>query len=105
VRGDLYRLVSPRDNSELSATETVSEDKNQAVVFAFINATNKGRGFPLLQLRGLDPAVQYKLNWIEGKGLPDTPDTASGAWWLNHGIQLLLRGDYQAAAFRLDRQR
>jgi alpha-galactosidase len=105
VRGDLYRLIHPRDNSELSATETVSNDKGQAVVFAFVNATNKGRGFPLLQLRGLDPTAEYKLSWIEGKAWPDTPDTASGAWWMNHGIQLMLKGDYQAAAFRLDRQR
>ena len=105
VQGDLYRLMNPRDNSELSATETVSNDKGQAVVFAFVNATNKGRGFPLLQLRGLDPTAEYKLSWIEGKSWPDTPDTASGAWWMNHGIQLMLKGDYQAAAFRLDRQR
>jgi len=105
VQGDLYRLMNPRDNSELSVTETVSNDKGQAVVFAFVNATNKGRGFPLLQLRGLDPTAEYKLSWIEGKSWPDTPDTASGAWWMNHGIQLMLKGDYQAAAFRLDRQR
>jgi len=105
VQGDLYRLMNPRDNSELSVTETVSNDKCQAVVFAFVNATNKGRGFPLLQLRGLDPTAEYKLSWIEGKSWPDTPDTASGAWWMNHGIQLMLKGDYQAAAFRLDRQR
>ena len=104
VRGDLYRLISPRDNSEMSATETVSGDKSQAVVFAFVNATNKGRGFPLLQLQGLHPDAEYTLSWIEGKALPGTPDTASGAWWMHHGIQLMLRGDYQAAAFKLDRQ-
>ena len=104
VRGDLYRLISPRDNSEMSATETVSGDKSQAVVFAFANATNKGRGFPLLQLRGLDPDAEYKLGRIEGKSSPGTPDNASGAWWMRHGIDLALRGDYQAAAFRLDRQ-
>ena len=104
VRGDLYRLISPRDNSEMSATETVSGDKNQAVVFAFANATNKGRGFPLLQLKGLDADAEYKLSWIEGKSEPGTPDSASGAWWMRHGINLTLRGDYQAAAFRLDKQ-
>ena len=52
VRGDLYRLISPRNGSQMSATETVSSDKNQAVVFAFANATHQGRGFPLLQLAG-----------------------------------------------------
>jgi alpha-galactosidase len=105
VRGDLYRLISPRDGSEFSATETVSQDKSQAVVFAFAHATQKVRGFPLLQLQGLDPEAEYKLSWIEGKARPDTPVTASGAWWAKHGIQLDLRGDFHAAAFQLDRQK
>ncbi|MGB2642796.1 MAG: alpha-galactosidase [Candidatus Acidiferrum sp.] len=104
VRGDLYRLISPRNGSEFSSTETVSRDKSQAVVFAFANATQEGRGFPLLQLLGLEPSAEYKLSWIEGKAVPNTPETASGAWWMNHGLQLELRGDFQAAAFRLDRQ-
>lgn len=104
VRGDLYRLISPRDGSEFSSTETVSRDKGQAAVFAFANATQEGRGFPLLQLEGLDPAIEYKLSWIEGQAAPDTPEAASGAWWMRHGIQLELRGDFQAASFRLDRQ-
>ena len=104
VRGDLYRLISPRDGSEFSSTETVSRDKSQAVVFAFAKGTQEGRGFPLLQLLGLDPNAEYKLSWIEGKAEPNTPDAASGAWWMNHGLQLELRGDFQAAAFRLDRQ-
>ena len=65
----------------------------------------KAGTFLLLQLQGLDPDAEYKLSWIEGKALPETPDNASGAWWMRHGLQLDLRGDYQAAAFRLDRQR
>jgi len=103
VRGDLYRLISPRDGSKFSATETVSGDKTQAVVFAFSTATIQGVGFPNLQLQGLDPAVEYRLNWIEGKASPDTPASASGAWWMNHGVQPDMKGDYQASAFQLDR--
>jgi len=104
VRGNLYRLISPRNNSPFSSTETVSRDENQAVVFAFTHATQEGRGFPLLQLQGLNPDFQYKLTWIEGKAEAGTPEVATGAWWMNHGLRLDLRGDFQAAAFRLDRQ-
>jgi len=103
VRGALYRLISPRDGSKFSATETVSGDKTQAVVFAFSTATIQGVGFPNLQLQGLDPAVEYRLTWIEGKARPDTPASASGAWWMNHGVQPDMKGDYQASAFQLDR--
>jgi alpha-galactosidase len=105
VRGDLYRLISPRDGSQISATETVASDKNQAVIFAFANATTEGRGFPLLKLQGLDPDAEYKLTSIEGKATPGTPESASGAWWMRHGLQLDLRGDFQAASFHLDRRR
>jgi alpha-galactosidase len=104
VRGDLYRLISPRDGSAFSSTETVSSDKSQAVVFAFTHSTQEGRGFPLLQLQGLDSEAEYKLGWIEGKVRAGTPESASGAWWMRHGLQLELRGDFKAAAFRLDRQ-
>ncbi len=106
VQGDLYRLISPRNGSEFSATQTVSRDKSQSVVFAFIHSTQEGRGFPQLKLQGLDPAAEYTLTPIEGAAGKGTPTTASGAWWMNHGLDMSgdFRGDFQAAAFRLDRK-
>jgi alpha-galactosidase len=55
---------------------------------------------------GLDAAAEYSLSPIEGKAQAGTPATASGAWWMNHGLEMddNFRGDYQAAAFRLDRK-
>src|SRR5262249_34888972 len=105
VQGDLYRLISPRDGSEFSSTETVSPDKAHAVAFAFTVATQQGHTFPLLKLQGLDAKAEYKIEWIQGKGMAGTPEVASGEWWMNHGTWVDLKGDYQAAAFRLDRSR
>ena len=106
VQGDLYRLISPRNGSEFSATQTVRQDKSQSVVFAFIHSTQEGRGFPWLKMKGLDAAARYKLTTIEGKVRQDTPVVASGAWWMNHGVEMsdTFHGDFQAAAFRLDRE-
>jgi alpha-galactosidase len=106
VQGDLYRLISPLDGSEFSATETVRADKSQSVVFAFLHSTQEGRGFPVLKLKGLDPDAEYALSPIEGKARAGTPPAATGAWWMNHGLEMDdgFRGDYQAAAFRLDRK-
>jgi len=106
VQGDLYRLISPRNGSEFSATQTVNRDKSQSVVFLFIHSTQEGRGFPRLRLKGLDPAATYAITPIEGKARDDTPGTASGAWWMNHGLDMSedFRGDFQAAAFRLDKK-
>jgi len=106
VQGSLYRLISPRNGSEFSATQTVNEEKTQSVVFAFIHSTQEGRLFPRLKLQGLDPTAEYALSPIEGKPHTGTPSVASGAWWMNHGLNLddSFRGDFQAAAFRLDKK-
>ncbi len=106
VQGDLYRLISPRNGSEFSATQTVRQDKSQSVVFAFIHSTQEGRGFPILKLKGLDPKAQYAITPIEGKAAQNTPPSASGAWWMSHGLEMDadFRGDFQASAFRLDRK-
>lgn len=106
VQGMLYRLISPRDGSEFSATQTVNQDRTQSVVFAFIHSTQEGHGFPILKLKGLDPTVQYTLTSIQGKASRLSPQTATGAYWMNHGLEMdeSFRGDFQAAAFRLDRK-
>jgi alpha-galactosidase len=106
VQGDLYRLISPRKGSEFSATQTVNAEKTQSVVFAFIHSTQQGRLFPRLKLKGLDPAAEYALSPIEGKPRAGTPSVASGAWWMNHGFDMDdgFRGDFQGAAFRLDKR-
>ena len=56
VQGDLYRLISPRNGSEFSATQTVNADKSQSAASAFIHSTQQGRLFPLLKLKGLGPS-------------------------------------------------
>jgi alpha-galactosidase len=106
VQGDLYRLISPRNGSEFSATQTVNKDKSQSVVFAFIHSTQEGRGFPILKLKGLNPKIDYTLTPIEGALQKGSPMSASGAWWMNHGLVMSdeFRGDFQAAAFLLDKK-
>jgi len=106
VQGTLYRLIFPRSGSEFSATQTVNQEKTQSVVFAFLHSTQEGRGFPILKLKGLDPVTQYTLTGIEGEPSPLMPQTATGAYWMNHGLEMDIgfRGDFQAVAFRLDRK-
>jgi alpha-galactosidase len=108
--GSLYRLVSPR-NSDDSVTESVSLDRSQAAVFAFLHTSQFGYPYPRIYLRGLDPKADYRFHWVstppEALGphseLTTMPDHASGAWFMSHGVDVNLSGDFQAAAFRLDR--
>ncbi|MEX1828870.1 alpha-galactosidase [Luteibacter sp. CQ10] len=96
-RGDLYRLVSPQNRAPWSATESVSTDGKQAVLFAFQRQGEEARPFPTLRLRGLDPKAHYRLRFIHGKAMPGTPEVASGAYWMQHGLDLMLKGDLVAA--------
>ncbi|MGA7157497.1 MAG: alpha-galactosidase [Acidobacteriaceae bacterium] len=100
--GSLYRLISPRDGSENSVTESVSLDQKQAVLFTFLHSSTMNYPYPRVSLRGLNPTKNYTLTAISGKVAADTPDAASGAYWMSHGIDVKLRGDFQAAAFRFD---
>jgi alpha-galactosidase len=40
---------------------------------------------------------------IAGKAQTETPEEASGAYWMSHGLDLQLRGDFQAAGIVFER--
>jgi alpha-galactosidase len=98
--GDTYTLISPQHESESSATEALSPDKKQAVLFAFLHSSQKTMPYPTVRLRGLDPDKHYKLQPLQG-ALADAPASASGRYWMEHGLQPVLTGDFKAAAFLL----
>jgi alpha-galactosidase len=101
--GSLYRLISPMNGSEASATESVSQDGNQVAVFAFLHSSQYGNTFPTLFLRDLDSQANYRIDILYGKLAGPAPTQASGAFWMSHGAELDLKGDFQAAAFKLTR--
>lgn len=107
-RGDLYRLMEPAgphgEESQYSVTESVARDGRQAVAFAFVHSSTENYPFPRTYLRGLDETAMYRVAPIAGKLAPETPERASGAFWMHHGVDVLLRGDFQAAAFTLTRE-
>ncbi len=102
-RGALYRLIQPEGN-EQSVTESVARDGNQAVLFAFLHSSHENYPFPTMKLRGLDENAVYALNPIAGKTVEGTPASATGGYWMHHGLDVQMKGDFQAAAFVLTRQ-
>jgi alpha-galactosidase len=103
-QGSLYRLISPSDGSEYSVTESVARDGHQAVVFAFLHSSQLGNTYPHLSLRGLDPRVIYSIHAKQGTLADTTVQRASGEFWMNHGLDVSPRGDFQAAYFTLERE-
>lgn len=103
-RGSLYRLLSPQERAPWSATESVADDGAQAVLFAFQRQGEEARPFPTLRLRGLDVKARYRFRVVHGKVAPGTPDVASGAYWMQRGIDLVMKGDLQAAGVVFERE-
>jgi len=102
-QGNLYRLISPREGSAYSATQSVSSDGRQSVLFAYLHSSSMDYPYPRIRLKGLDPQARYRLRVVAGKPAENTPVEASGTYWMSEGIQLMLKGDFQAAAVVLDR--
>ena len=67
--GALYRLaLATREN--FSATQYVSSDRSQSVVFAYLRSRQFGRlSLPLL-LRGLEDGASYRVTQVNGKPAP-----------------------------------
>jgi len=99
--GKLFRLGAPME-SNLSATEYISEDSKQIVVLAFLHSQQFGQSMPLLHLQGLAEDAMYAVSTTDNK-LEDQAEKLSGAYLMHHGIQLRLRGDYDASAIKFDR--
>jgi alpha-galactosidase len=99
--GSLYRLLSPRTN-DVTANEYVSSDGKQAVLFAFRHSQQYETAAPVIGLRGLDERAVYRVESIDGK-LVDTPPQLSGAYLMRAGLNLNLRGDFDATAVILER--
>jgi alpha-galactosidase len=100
-QGDLYRLFSPREG-DLTASEYVSADGQQAVLFAFLHSQEFLRPAPTIYLRGLDANALYRIKTIDDK-LLEKQEVASGSFLANHGLNLRLRGDYDATSVVLER--
>jgi alpha-galactosidase len=96
--GNLYRLFSPQAG-ELTANEYVSQDGKQAVLFAFLHSQQYRQTPPAIRLAGLDPKATYRLQVVGQQNKEDV----SGAWLMQHGVNVRLAGDYDSTAVLLER--
>ena len=96
--GNLYRLLSPRD-SDTTANQYVSVDGAQSVLFAFRHSQQYDLPAPTIYLQGLDPKSTYTLTTLTGQTA-----THTGAYLMQHGLDLNLRGDYASDLVTLTRK-
>jgi len=100
-QGDLYRLLSPR-GGDVTANQYVAADGRQSVVFVFRHSQQYNTSVPTLYLRGLDERAIYRVEAVDAK-LAERQTQLSGAYLMHGGINVNLRGDYDATAVLVDR--
>ncbi|HEY9154226.1 MAG TPA: alpha-galactosidase, partial [Opitutaceae bacterium] len=103
-QGNLYRLVSPWENSYASLMY-VNDDQTHAVVFLYgLNRfVQTDYALPLL-LQGLDPAKHYRVAEIDAGQHEHSRvngKTLSGGSLEAMGLPVRLEGDYDSAVFEL----
>jgi alpha-galactosidase len=92
--GKLYRLRSPRE-SAISAFEFVNPDGHEAIVFAFLSASNFGEQRVALRLEGLETEARYKVQELNL--------VLSGKALMKQGIPLAMRGTFVSQMLHLQR--
>lgn len=105
-RGALYRLNRESAADPRWTNLYVANDRSQAALFTLVGSTHKLDVMPTIALAGLDPDATYRIEMMDGTALPATiPGRATGAYWMNHGVDVTLRGDFQGVGLILSRER
>ncbi len=92
-RGDYYRLSPPGAEGVPTAWAHVSPDRREALVSVVAGPTGAARPFRTLRLRGLDPALTYR---VEGDGRSWPGDVLMAAGW-----PIPWMGEYESLRLRL----
>ena len=90
--GDLYRLQRP-SGGNIAATEYVSKDQNEAVLFVFMHSRKFGETIPRVRLRALRADARYFCK--------ETGKTYTGNTLMNLGLSVELNGDFDSKVFYL----
>ena len=90
--GDLYRLQRP-SGGNVAATEYVSKDQNEAVLFVFMHSRKFGEAIPRVRLRALKADARYFCK--------ETGKTYTGNTLMNLGLSVELNGDFDSKVFYL----
>ncbi len=92
--GDIYRLVSPYDRKGLASMMYVDEAKDKAVFYWWKTESFQNEHLPRVHMAGLDAAKMYRvkeLNRIDEKPLDIEGKQFSGAYLMNHGLDVPYR--------------
>ena len=94
--GDIYRLVSPYDKQGLASLMYVDETKSKSVFFWWKTESFQNEHLPRVKMAGLDANKNYKvheLNRIDLRPMDIEGQVFSGAYLMNHGLEMPYRNE------------
>lgn len=94
--GNIYRLVSPYDRKGLASLMYVDDLKQKAVWYWWKTESFQNEHLPRVKMAGLDANRMYKvheLNRIDLKPLDCEGQLYSGAYLMNHGLDMPYRNE------------
>ena len=94
--GDIYRLVSPYDKVGLASLMYVNEQKSKSVFFWWKTESFQNEHLPRVKMAGLDATKNYKiheLNRIDLRPMDVEGKVFSGAYLMNHGLEMPYRNE------------
>ena len=105
-QGDLYRLISPYDNTGYASQIFVSADRSEAVFFAYkFKICASDCNIPCFRFDGLDPEASYTLTELNRNGVaqPWEGKCFTGRFLMNTGLELTLKRQYSSAVIKLQK--
>ena len=94
--GDIYRLVSPYDKQGLASLMYVDEQKSKSVFFWWKTESFQNEHLPRVKMAGLNASKNYKiheLNRIDLRPMDVEGKVFSGAYLMNHGLEMPYRNE------------
>lgn len=103
-QGDLYRLVSPYNDSNWASLMYVSKEKKDAVFFAYSIGYHSRDGYFKVKMKGLNPNKKYlvaELNRLSKASFMGNGKTLTGEYLMNVGILLNINKPYESCVLEL----
>ena len=94
--GNIYRLVSPYDKKGLASMMYVNDAQSKAVFYWWKTESFQNEHLPRIRMAGLDASRMYKvheLNRIDQKPMDIEGQSFSGAYLMQHGLEMPYRND------------
>ena len=102
-QGNLYRILSPYDKTGFCSEMFITDDKSEAVFFAYKFEQYVDLFRPRFHFAGLDPNATYELLELNRQGGADHWEgkRITGTFLMKQGIEIALNGQFASKVIKL----